>query len=78
MLAYPAWQCGGGYAELTERVPLLHLDFQGPGTSLDGAATHARVLQRGTCHAVLLWMEYGLDPSGGLQVPPSARLQAVR
>ena len=53
--------------ELTERMPLLQMDFQRAVHSLAGAAD-ARVLQRGTCHAVLLWMEYDLDPEGNLQV----------
>ena len=70
ILAYQAWQCGGGYVELTERVPLLQMDFQRVVHPLAGAAD-ARVLQRGTCHAVLLWMEYDLDPEGTLQVRPA-------
>lgn len=72
VLAYAAWQCGGGYAELTERVPLLHCDFQGPVTSLTGAVVEAPAVQQGTCHAVLLWMDYDLNPEGSLLVTPLA------
>ena len=70
ILAYEAWQCGGGFVELTERVPLLHMDFQRAVHSLTGAA-EARVQQNGTCHAVLLWMDYYLDPEGKIQVRPA-------
>lgn len=55
--------------ELTERVPLLHMDFQRAVHSLNGVA-EARVLRNGTCHAVLLWMDYDLDPEGNIQVRP--------
>lgn len=71
MLAYPAWQCGGGYVELTERVPLLHMDFQQPVGSLSGGVVEARVVRQGTCHALLLWMDYDLDADGSLQVMPA-------
>ena len=77
VLAYPAWQCGGGYAELTERVPLLHMDFRESVTSLTGAVVEARHLQEGTCHAVLLWMDYDLDPDGSFQVTSSQHARHV-
>ena len=71
VLPYPIWQCGGAYRELSQRAALLDFDFSSPMLSGDGVVTlecpaldgagPPREISHHSIHAVVLWMDYGLD-----------------
>ena len=61
------WQCGGGYQELSQRLELLSLDCSGPVVHAAGGGLLDAV-RGGTCHALLLWLDYDLDAAGRWKV----------
>mmetsp|Transcript_35457 Transcript_35457/g.100390 ORF Transcript_35457/g.100390 Transcript_35457/m.100390 type:complete len:578 (-) Transcript_35457:119-1852(-) len=64
ILPISVWQCGPGFAELTQRVKLLDFPFLEPIHSMEATCT-AEAVANGFCHALLLYMEYHLHGGGG-------------
>eukprot|EP00898_Chlorokybus_atmophyticus_P006247 jgi/Chlat1/6623/Chrsp482S00880 len=84
-LARQTWQCGPGYKELTDRFDLLQLHVSGPVHDAEGTMEVPFRIS-GCCHALVLWLDYSLDPTtkhvvsmGPLaENAPSPWLQAVK
>lgn len=64
ILPYAVWQCGQ-YKELTDVFTVMEFDFSHSIQTMEDV-TEAAVRRTGLCHAIVLWMDWSLDPDGSL------------
>lgn len=62
VLSRCAWQCGQGFQLLSKPAQVSAFDFSAPLADVQGQATLLPTAS-GTCHAVMMWLDYRLTPS---------------